>query len=699
MKAGDRFDKYSIVRVLGEGGMATVYLARHVVLNSTHALKILRVDHEAVRRRLIEEGRAQATLRHAHVVEVTDILDTDNGVGLVMEYVNGPTLAEHQRGRALSVGESLGLFKGMLLGIRAAHQANLVHRDLKPENILLHRTEEGLQAKVTDFGLVKVLEGSGTKAGVMMGTPEYMAPEQARNAAGVDARADLWSLGAIFYEMLTGKVAFQRDDLVETYAAIVSGRYPPLPTTVPENVRRVVDRLLQVNVADRYADVEAVLVELYPDDSRPPMATLTHEVLGLDDDDDLLPPTHLTPTVGYDDELPSEEVAAVLAEPDVDDEPTYVPERAAPVPSTPLPAAPAAQLPRAPLRPRAATLVGLLVGGLVVAVLAGIALAWWWLPGDETPADRDVVLELTGAEGQPVALWVDGKPFEVTQAVRGVPGEAVAVRWAVGEACSSCPAPCPVWCAQGHVEVPVAAGEGVQVVQLPVSPPPPRPVVVDDPALSTVRVVEGPALTVDERGARGELVPGRWVVVAQRGACADAPPDCAVGDRCPPGCVSVTQPVEVPLGDTPFALSLSVPPLPAPAARPSPAPAAPRPSAAPTTSWVSREAFAAFVGSHPEWARDAAVASGRADAGYLREGLEGAGPVTRVTWSAANAYCAGRGGLLPVDAEPTTWDATSVTQEWRQAGGRVAWRRFDGVSSTKARADQAFPFTGFRCAR
>ena len=694
MKEGDRFDKFRIVRVLGEGGMATVYLARHAVLDSIHALKILRIDHESVRRRLIEEGRAQATLRHPNVVAVTDIVDTPQGVGLVMEYVNGPTLAEYQRGRALSVEESTALFKDMLLGIGAAHRAYLVHRDLKPENILLQHTEHGLVAKVTDFGLVKVLEGSGTKSGAMMGTPEYMAPEQARNAAAVDARADLWSLGAIFYEMLTGKVAFHREDLVETYAAIVSGGYAPLPDTLPERVRTTVQRLLRTDMSERFADVTSVFRHLFPDDPLPRMTALdaSDRMGGVEARVSGQVPgsSHtLVPHVSGR----SLEAAPVAPGTVINDEPPSPPTLGAS-----RPAAPTGRF----VQERRRRFGLLAVVGLVaLAALVGVSLALLLRSGGG-PVPRPVVLEITGAPTDDVALWVDGRRWDARDAVPPrVPGEVVSVRWAIGDQCGACPAPCPVWCGQGQVELTVSEGEGAQVVQLPVTPPPRRPVTLNAPGLSAARFVDGPELTVSADGARGSVAPGSWALVVQRGACGDALPDCSSTDACPEGCASALQVVEVPVGEADWVMPVRVPDLPAPSPSPAPVSPAPRPAPAPraASSWVTKAAFAAFVAAQPEWGRDAAIGSGRADAGYLRDGLEGAGPVTRVTWSAANAYCASRGGLLGVNDAPTEWTDRSVTQEWRQSGGQVAWRRFDGVSSTRARPDQAFPFTGFRCRR
>ncbi|MCA9571034.1 MAG: serine/threonine protein kinase, partial [Myxococcales bacterium] len=266
MRPGDRFDRYVIERVLGEGGMATVYLGRHETLQSAHALKVLRVDVPEIKRRLMAEGRVQSGIRHPNVVAVTDILDTQQGVALVMEFVDGPALDEYQDGRPLPVDEALELFRGIVLGVGEAHRVGVVHRDLKTANVLLHHTSNaGVIPKVTDFGLVKVFESSGTKSGVTMGTPEYMSPEQVRDSAKVDPRSDLWSLGVILYEMLTGDVPFDGDDMLEIYNAIAKARFVPLRELCPEAPRwvdQLVSDLLVVDPDARIQNAEEILARL-----------------------------------------------------------------------------------------------------------------------------------------------------------------------------------------------------------------------------------------------------------------------------------------------------------------------------------------------------------------------------------------------------------------------------------------------------
>lgn len=245
--------------------MAAVYRARHAQLDSQHAIKVLFITAPQIRERLLREGKVQANLRHTNVISVTDVLEVQGAPALVMEYVDGPALDDWLQKNTPTVDEALFLFRGILLGVSAAHERGVVHRDLKPANILLSRTNEGIVPKVTDFGLVKSVretQGSHTQTGMALGTPEYMSPEQIRDASDVDQRADMFALGCILYELTTGQRAFSRPDKMSTFNAIVAGDYEPPRNKVPDLPDKVVEAigaLLQVdrdlrmkNCADLY---------------------------------------------------------------------------------------------------------------------------------------------------------------------------------------------------------------------------------------------------------------------------------------------------------------------------------------------------------------------------------------------------------------------------------------------------------------
>ncbi|HYO51767.1 serine/threonine protein kinase [Archangium sp.] len=270
LQPGTQLDgRYEVVRLLGQGGMAAVYEVRHLGLHSTHALKVLNADlarSDDIRGRFLAEGRIQARLRHPHIVQVTEIVTTPVA-GLVMDYVEGPTLGELCRGQGLEPRVLLEVFLPVLEAIEEAHKHGVVHRDLKPDNIIIGRDSRGrLQPRVTDFGIAKMLEGEGsggkarTQAGARMGTLLYMSPEQIRGAGEVDSRTDIFALGAILYEAATGRVAFHASSDYDTMKSIVEGTYAPPERVVgglPPVIAGCIRRALAVDPAERFQDCAA----------------------------------------------------------------------------------------------------------------------------------------------------------------------------------------------------------------------------------------------------------------------------------------------------------------------------------------------------------------------------------------------------------------------------------------------------------
>jgi serine/threonine-protein kinase len=235
LESGALVDRYRVELVLGEGGMATVYRVRHQTLATVHALKVLHSGSASVRARLLDEGRLQATLRHPNIVPVTDVLEVDGDPALLMDFVAGGSLAERlSAGPELPLDEVERLFRGILAGVEAAHERGLVHRDLKPGNVLLDWPDDDdapQVPRVTDFGLAKALDLQAggpqrTQSGVALGTPAYMAPEQVRDAARVDHRADLFSLGALLYAMICGRSPFSASDRFSSLQKVVAGEIP-----------------------------------------------------------------------------------------------------------------------------------------------------------------------------------------------------------------------------------------------------------------------------------------------------------------------------------------------------------------------------------------------------------------------------------------------------------------------------------------
>ncbi|MCE9567355.1 MAG: protein kinase [Planctomycetes bacterium] len=258
---------YEIIGELGRGGMGVVYQARHLRLNRTVALKMVRGagahDPRAVARFLIE-AEAMAAIRHPHVVQVYESGEHDHSPYLVLEYLSGGALSERltdgQRLQPLAAAKLLGQ---TARGIAAAHSLGIVHRDLKPGNILLDA--DGLP-KVTDFGLAKRAASDLTATQAIMGTPAYMAPEQADGRTKfVGPAADVWSLGVILYECLVGTRPFVAPDAREILAKILTSEPTPFPRTLrelPQELELICRKCLEKEPADRYPTAEELADDL-----------------------------------------------------------------------------------------------------------------------------------------------------------------------------------------------------------------------------------------------------------------------------------------------------------------------------------------------------------------------------------------------------------------------------------------------------
>lgn len=264
LREGATVGPYRIVCHLGRGGHADVYEVVHEQQSTTHALKLLHHSSHEVRTRMIREARTQASLEHPNIVRVTDMLEHEGMIGMVMDYVQGPSLAELIGPGGLQVEDLERLATSLLSAMAAAHDAGVVHRDLKPANILI---EDGV-ARICDFGIAKVLgqeqdpEHLTTQTGSALGTPAYMAPEQIRDARRVDQRADVYSLGVLLYEAATGRRAYPQTDVVDLMVAVANGDAPPAVTLrpdLPQRICAILDCAMSVNPDRRYASAGVML--------------------------------------------------------------------------------------------------------------------------------------------------------------------------------------------------------------------------------------------------------------------------------------------------------------------------------------------------------------------------------------------------------------------------------------------------------
>jgi eukaryotic-like serine/threonine-protein kinase len=269
--------KYRILRLIGDGGMGSVYEARHEQLGVPVALKFLRADiaeRPGLAARFLQEARVSATLNSPHVAHVTDVDTAANGSPyLVMELLSGESLQSllDRRGR-LSRDEALDFALQILVGLDTAHARGVVHRDLKPDNVFVTPAAGGPLLKLIDFGIAKLRESSEfkkelTSAGVVMGTPEYMAPEQLYAAHEVDARADIYSLGVMLFEMLSGTRPADGDDVERIVGRVLTGEVKRLGTLLPElppGLIAAVEKAMHPNRDERFESADACRLALTP---------------------------------------------------------------------------------------------------------------------------------------------------------------------------------------------------------------------------------------------------------------------------------------------------------------------------------------------------------------------------------------------------------------------------------------------------
>ncbi|HEV8244335.1 MAG TPA: serine/threonine-protein kinase, partial [Polyangiaceae bacterium] len=264
--------RYEVQSALGEGGMGTVYKVRHVALGKGFALKALRADLATdgeIAERFIGEARTAAAVSHPGLVQITDFGQLSDGRPyFVMELLEGSPLSWFIDKGALPAARAVGIVRQVAEAVAAAHRAGIVHRDLKPDNVHLLVDKDGTdRVKVLDFGLAKVMGKSRrTRDGIVFGTPHYMSPEQAAGEP-VDHRADIYALGIVMYEMLTGRVPFEADSFMGVLSKHIYMQPTP-PSQVVKSARevgaleRIVLKCLEKKPRQRYQSFDEMLADL-----------------------------------------------------------------------------------------------------------------------------------------------------------------------------------------------------------------------------------------------------------------------------------------------------------------------------------------------------------------------------------------------------------------------------------------------------
>ena len=269
--------KYRVEKIIGSGGMGIVVAARHVSMGHRVAIKILNLDEEADRAdaiaRFAREARAAARIESDHVVRVMDVASLSDGTPyMVMEYLEGTDLKELVLDRdQLPIAEAVGYVLEACEGLSEAHAAGVIHRDLKPSNLFLAKKGSRTLVKILDFGISKVAPRKGelaiTTTNSLMGSPMYMSPEQMKSSRDVDSRADIWSLGLILYELLTGEVPFRGETIPEICIAVMNGEPEPITrfrSDVPEGLQAVLRKCLAKDRNARYPTTAALARDLVP---------------------------------------------------------------------------------------------------------------------------------------------------------------------------------------------------------------------------------------------------------------------------------------------------------------------------------------------------------------------------------------------------------------------------------------------------
>lgn len=741
LQPGELIDIWVVEKALGTGGMGSVYRCHN--RTATRILAAVKVLDSSLRRisgaeeRFIREAEILFRVDHPNIVKVRNVRTDTDPPYLEMEFVEGESLEHRLQRGALPIGHAVDLMRQLADAVAYLHEQGIRHRDIKPANLLI-KGENKL--KLVDFGLAMEADHTRiTQSGMTFGTVSYAPPEWVTPDQLDPVRWDVYAMGVVMWEMLTGQVAFPvsghgsaRQQAMQVILAKQTA--PPLDPgpAFHEPLRQLIREMTSARPEERPATARDVFhraAALEPTLARPTGQTLVAAAY-VEDDSDEAPP-YVGPRT-WDEELlkPGQTPAPGPARAEGGGDGLAVATDAAPAPATSVPDG--TLRPRMPVAPPKAPdttdapetarpararwpiVVGLVAAAGVVGVvgLVGAVAAWQLVGASAAPAARGVEVVVSGLpSGSPVELRLAGAPAasrdDLMFRFAGVPVGDAEVRWAVGEGCAPCldGGDCPVWCGTDAASRAIEAGSGAQVLALAIEPPPRRSVRLEAAALpdgvSARFIVDGRvAEGIDARNGRLELAPGRYEVLASAGTCPADAAGCGDGAACPPGCVSVRRELVLPWGTGEHTAAIELPAPARPVAAPPPvatkatAPERPvvatvtavaaKPEASPAGTGrasrvVTQGDFAKWLAKHPEWMPGTAPAT-QADANYL-SGWTGATPAGAAGEPVVNVSWYAAAAYCTTRGGLAAIDAEPLT--WTEGPGQpgIEWRTAGGKAA------------------
>jgi len=719
LEEGDQIDIWVVERALGSGGMGSVYRCHNrTAVRILAAVKVLEGSlrkFKEAEARFIREAEILFQLDHPNIVKVRNIRTDMDPPYLEMEFVEGESLEAMLAKGPLDPDLAVQFIRQMTSAVAYLHAQGVRHRDIKPANLLVKKDGN---IKLVDFGLAMEADTERiTQQGMTFGTVSYAPPEWITPDTLDPSHWDIYALGVVFYEMLTGKLAFPvsgQGSVRQQAMQVIIGKqnHPPLDigSKFPDELRQLVMAMSSSNLKARTQSAEEALrLAMALEPGNPPSTGVT-----------LLPRSNDADT--------SEHVKQQRPSRNSD---TWITSEGAPDRSSRPSDAPTHIQVATPTTRRTWTGIGLFLGVLVfLAVVGGLGVGAAMMGGLLGPADqnRPLAVTVTGLDANsPVSIMlgnqIPNKTDGFLHTFDAAPLGDNDLTWVQGEQCSlsDCPGKrCPSWCFSNSMAITVEPGTGAYPLKIDLTPAPKRQVRITTQTVSSKwerTFTLGEATGAAEEGAVvfEDISPGAYPLEALVGRCGPEARGCWPDGTCPNGCAAYSGELVIPWGSDPFVYALEIAdPTPGRSAAPKPSSGDEKkpPETAPSGVSAAPEAitngrFAAWLESHPNWHRDAAIAAGRADKNYISN-WEGQAPpspasaATNISWYAAAAFCKSRGGLAGVEAEPHRWtEAPSQPYvEWRAEAGKAAWRSSDGRSSAKGIALQSSNgVTGFRCAR